>query len=205
MREIVEIAAVPVYVLIGYKEFISERELIFLLHYSAIKQNGKKSWEIIAERMGYTNVSYLEQLIKSLQDRGLIQLEGFSVDPSALYTKCLEIYIQPQQVELIPRQAKPAKKDRSIYFGIWNEINKIPHGGNKWQWVAEIEKVFEQGAGEEDIIAFVYAVNEYFRKMDGNKLIKRTVMPYMLVSNFQEWLKNGKQKNNGFASLIETT
>ena len=115
-----EIVSFPIYVWTNYKHFISDKELQVLGHMQ-LPNTGKKSWEIIADRIGYNSIKPLDTMMNKLVERQLVIRKGYEIDVSPLWDACRALWIQ-NSTQITPKQ-KP-KKDYGIAVGIRKEF---PH------------------------------------------------------------------------------
>jgi DNA replication protein DnaD len=190
-----EIVHMPVEVLIHYEKLgMSDKELLCILHFSAVQDSGKRSWELVSERMGYNSVVSLSKLLENLVTKGLVSIDGFTVDASPLISKCKGLTKTPIPVTLLDIPDKPVNKKTREHYNVYQKIKDIAPNQNENAWAATVKKLMENGATESEIIACCNYMESYLKsRYKGD--VRTRISPKMLQDNYQSWVNGGKKSN----------
>lgn len=124
-----QIVSFPLYFWENYNSFISDKELQVLGHMLGSTLTGKKSWEMIAFKMGYKSVKSIDTMMNKLVERQLIMRKAYVIDWTPLYDSCLALS-EDRELKLAPTKEKKEKKESSPYYGLAAELKKEFGGVN---------------------------------------------------------------------------
>lgn len=205
-----EIAAVPVYVLTHGLKYITEKELLVVLHFTAVRNAGKSAWVTVAERIGYTSLNHLENAVDSMVTKGAATRNGYSVDFTRLYNKCLALDTLPKSAALIetPAPVKAKKRQKNPNgLALYNRLEDALEGFNKWTWVISLENLYNAATGlktysngklaalSDDIVVFVKYIDSYYAHKYQNEVTRlRVRQSDMTLENYRRWLDAGKKE-----------
>lgn len=185
-------ASVPDYVLQNYKQYITDTELITLLHYQCVTETGKKAWVQVAANMGYDNLAPLTATINRLVEKKAITVDGYTIDASPLWATC--------QDEQSPSPTKPASNPdktvtpetaiaRETLDKIWHLTDK----GNFHTWLATVKRVLRQLSPDE-FVQFITYVDGYNTALQKSykREFKDVVSVPMVNKYLGQWIAKGK-------------
>ena len=212
MKTNLELCVVPWYIIAESEKYLSDKELKIVLQFTAVQEKGKKSFEVVAERVGYSNVSYLITALDKLAEKGLIKVDGYEIDASPLFEKCrLSSTSKPVNKSLVNIAEKPksAKKNNVQGHILYSNLYSIL-GGNKYVWVNALQTLLEASTGHaatlegksvgvserlmKDIECFIKYLVSFIENRDKGKAVSYAITPSLVsMVNFQKWLDGGKK------------
>jgi len=173
-----EVVSFPMYVFTHYENFISVKELILLGHLQAQPRCGKKSWEIVAQRMGYKTITPIGKAIDSMVERGLVTRKAYDVDGSKFHQSCYDMW-EKAEVELAKpkeKKVKERKPEYTIAYGIQKEFKDIP----VHQLAGQVKLFLNGDISEQDTFKIFMWSQRYLNLVsDGAYPLRTAIKPFV--------------------------
>ena len=173
-----ETVSFPIYVFTHYEKFITTKELFLLGHLQAQPRCGKKSWEIVAQRMEYASITPINKAIDSMVERGLVIRSSYDVDATPFHQSCYDMWEKAEVQLAKPKQkkVKKAKPEYAIAYRIEKEFPEISVHS-----VAGLVKNFlKGGTSEQDTFKVFLWSYRFSNSVSGNDFkLREAIVPFI--------------------------
>lgn len=201
-------ATVPDYVIRNYKSHITDKELILLMTLQCIPINGKASWALAAEYMGYTSIGPVQKMLNGMAARGIVCLDKYNVDATPLWDTCMDTTSTPAVI--VPK-TKPPSISQPIYVQIKDIVTGTPVA-----WHTTIKRLIKRGLTDVEIVNLIKYIHGYQSAVAARYAHEFTepVTVWLVEKRLQQWIEKGKpdkytslpqqqqqQKKKSFADL----
>lgn len=195
---------VPDYVLRGYKDYVTEKELVIVLALAA-----SNSIEAASHLLNYPSVGVFKKSLAALEAKNLIQVSGKSVSLQNFYNACSVSGKAVEKRSIQQIKTRGLKKDRSVGMEIY-ERSSSRLMGNRHVWINTLDVLYRAVCELEeykklsfmsephvinDITSFIAYIDSYVNNNVNKPVTYGISTGLVSINNFKRWLEGGKKES----------